>query len=181
MPKKKFEDAPYDPIAQDLAREVAATGRTPPMHFGVVDAIGSASSEVRLESPRTPPVKPIRLPRRVPTTLKLPEPPPPRDATITKRFVMSRDEDDALNEFLLRLQKRVGTKVPLSVLVRAAVTVAMQSEDALLDEIREWPIRFPSTHDTLGLGAFEAEWIRCLTVAIRRIPRDAPAPPRKIF
>ena len=174
MPRKRFDDDPYNPISVDLARDVATAGRPSPTTQPAIRAhepratdthkemfeAGARRSDIRPSSPQH--------------SLKLPPPPPPRDLTITKRFVLSRDEDDALNEFLLRLQKRVGTKVPLSVVVRAAVAVAMQSEHSLHEQLKDWPIRFPSTHDQLGLAAFEAEWIRCLTSAIRRLPRQTP-------
>ena len=173
MPRKPFEDAPYDPIATDLARDVAAAGRTPSVPGG-----STADAPIR---PPQPPSRETQRPRmpepappgpqRLAQPLRFPEPPQPRDATITKRFVLTRNEDDELNEFLLRLQRQVGTKVTLSVFVRAVLTVAMQAESQLLDELRDWPLRFPSTHDAFGQGAFEAEWIRCVGEALRRLPR----------
>ncbi|HMO66842.1 MAG TPA: hypothetical protein PKE47_16765, partial [Verrucomicrobiota bacterium] len=90
----------------------------------------------------------------------------PKAATITKRFVLSRAEDDDLNAFLLRLQHRAGTKVTLSVLVRALVTLAMQAEAAVLRELDGHALKFPSTHDRLGQGFFEEQWQQCLATAL---------------
>jgi hypothetical protein len=55
---------------------------------------------------------------------------------------------------------------------RAVLNVAMQAEELLLAEVRDGaPRRFPSTHDSIAQGAFEEWWMRCLTSALRRLPR----------
>ncbi len=162
MGRKAFEEEPYNPIAADLARDVAAAGRGSPAITNVAPRVVQRPQPVQHSTV-------VSLPAIESAA---------REATITKRFVLTRTEDDDLNEFLLRLQKQVGTKVPLSVVVRAALTVVMQAESQVMDEIRGWPIRFPSTHDCLGQNTFEAEWIRCLGRAIRRSPSPTPLPGR---
>ncbi|MGE3310688.1 MAG: hypothetical protein AB7O66_12020 [Limisphaerales bacterium] len=96
-----------------------------------------------------------------------PSPSPSRGPTptITKRFVVSRAEDADLNAFLLRLQQAAGARVPLSVIVRALLTLAMQAESAILRQLSRQAIRLPSTHDTLALGEFEAHWLSALSHA----------------
>ena len=141
MPRKKFEDIPYDPIAADLAREVGATGRG-----GAAIPVSSPVVELRPERPQSEGSTAIKLEREHVTTLasrqKAPEP------SITKRFVVTRGEDDDLTAFLLRLQKKAGTKVTLSVFTRAALSVAMQAEEQLLAEIGDkFSMELPSTHD----------------------------------
>lgn len=189
MPRKSFEDAPYNPIAADLVRDVAAAGR-----LLVLDRPAAPQplqpmqqSEQPMAPVQPPPQPPVQTPlaQAIPVfaapqtvasaavkSYRQPEP-ATLEPTITKRFVLTRTENDELNEFLLRLQRQVRTKVTLSVFVRASITVAMQAEAHLMEEVRGWPVRFPSTHDALGQGAFEAEWIRCLANAIRRMPRTS--------
>ncbi len=103
------------------------------------------------------------------------------EPTITNRFVLTRSEDAEVNDFLLRLQKRAGAKVTVSVRTRAALWVAMQAEELILAELGAGlPCPFPSTHDALGQSEFEECWIRCLTNAFRRLPRAAQPPPQNL-
>ncbi len=85
--------------------------------------------------------------------------------TITKRFVLTRAEDVELNAFLLRLQESSGTKVSLSVFVRAALTVVMGAEARILAQVADVSMGQPSTHDRLALGEFEDFWKRSLAKA----------------
>ena len=123
MPKKKFEDTPYDPIAADLAREVGAAGRTAPR-------------------PLAPLLTPMAAPTPLTNVMSLSPVPPtsvpqahPAESTITKRFVLTRGENEEVNAFLLRLEQRAKTKVTLSVFMRAALTVAMQAEEQIVAEL----------------------------------------------
>ena len=152
MPRKSYEETPYDPIAADLAREVAATGRTPAI---TVKPIVQAEVEMvakREELKQFPRI----LPRKV-------------EPNITKRCLLTRKEDDDVNAFLLRLQTQAGTKVTFSVIVRAALHTVMQAEEQIMREIGDrFPQDFPSTHDSVGLGEFEDRWSRCLARALRK-------------
>ena len=195
MPRKPFEDTPYDPIAADLAREVAAAGRAPvaAIRRPITDRVAQPE-QIRIDPP--PPTQPSPRPRAWPTapitrhprsqvppqSATTPPPPPStnrdRDLTstrgpsptITKRFVVSRAEDTDLNAFLVRLQQATGTKVPLSVIVRALLTLAMQSESNITELLAIHPVRLPSTHDTLALGEFEAIWTSVLASAMAARP-----------
>jgi len=172
MPRKKFEDTPYDPIRADLAREVGAAGR------------GGNTPSVQPLSPPNPQVVELRVERTQPsvgsTALKMQEPLSPQVAprpkvpepTITKRFVVTRSEDQDITGFLLKLQERAGTKIPLSVLARAAISIVMQAEDQIFDEVSEkLPLELPSTHDAIAQAEYEEQWIRVLSRAFRKMPR----------
>ncbi len=155
MPRKRYEESPYDPIAADLAREVAAAGRTPavavtpPPQKAMFSASKSGDETKGLLR---------RLPRNI-------------EPLVTKRFQLTRKEDDDINTFLLRLQAKAGTKVTFSVVVRAALNVMMQAEEQIVREIGDrFPQDCPSTHDSIGMGEFEDRWSRCLARALRKLP-----------
>ncbi len=137
MPKKRFEERPYDPISADLVRDATSGTRRP----------APAPSGIALVPTRT-------------QTETAPE------TTITKRFVLTRSEDAELNAFLLRLQQAAGTKVPLGLIVRAALSVVMEAEPELCAAVGRQTFRLPSTHDRLALGEFEDQWRECLQVTL---------------
>ena len=91
---------------------------------------------------------------------------PVPESTITKRFVLTRAEDAELNAFLLRLQTASGCKVPLSVVVRAALAILMENEDRIAGAAEQIRPQLPSTHDRLALGQFEEQWRGCLVGAL---------------
>jgi hypothetical protein len=138
MPKKRFEERPYDPISADLVRDATAGARRP---APVATGIALVATRPRVE--------------------------PPPEATITKRFVLNRSEDAELNAFLLRLQQAARTKVPLGLLVRAALSAVMEAEAQLCAAAQQQSFRLPSTHDRLALGEFEDQWRRCLRHSLR--------------
>jgi hypothetical protein len=83
---------------------------------------------------------------------------PTPEPTITKRFVLTRSEDAEVGAFLLRLQNASGCKVPLSVIVRAALAILMEREEAIVRTASKARPQLPSTHDRLALGQFEEQW-----------------------
>jgi hypothetical protein len=131
MPKKRFEERPYDPISADLVRDATSVQPRCAMPQPVI-ALVSAKAPV-----------PVAI---------------PTEATITKRFVLSRSEDAELNAFLLRVQQAARTKVPLGLLVRAALSVVMEAEARICAAAARQTFRLPSTHDRLALGEFEEAW-----------------------
>lgn len=137
MPKKRIEERPYDPISADLVRDVTSGARQKP----------PAPSGIAL----------------VPTRARTETPP---EATITKRFVLTRGEDSELNAFLLRLHQAARAKVPLGLIVRAALAVVMEAEAELCAAAEQQTFRLPSTHDRLALGEFEDQWRECLQLAL---------------
>lgn len=166
MPKKKFEESPYDPIAADLMREVAAGTRG---NLSLATSIPTLEREAPAAlPPASSPSAVAVAPVSANPAPRLPEP------TITKRFLLTRSENEDLEAFLLRLQKQAGTKVTLSTFARAVINVAMQAEEQLMAEIGGGgPRRFPSTHDSIAQGAFEDWWMRCLASAFRKTPRGS--------
>ena len=159
MPRKPFEDTPYDPIAADLVREVVTARK---QSSPVITPRATAGN---LEGSR-PSISLVTAPETLGVDHKNPEP------AITKRFLLNRSENEDLEAFLLRLQKQAGTKVTLSMFTRALLNVVMQAEPALLSEVGQGrPRRFPSTHDSIAQGVFEDWWIQCVTNALRTLPR----------
>ena len=146
MPKKRFDERPYDPISADLVRDVTAIKSIGP-------GTRSAQPAMALIAARAAPLN---------------QPSGQAEPTITKRFLLSRGEDAEMNAFLLRLQQSARSKVTLSVLVRAALAVVMESESKIREELEQQNFRLPSTHDRLGLSDFEDRWRRSLQGALLR-------------
>jgi hypothetical protein len=138
MPKKRFEERPYDPISADLVRDATAGARRP---APVATGIALVATRPRAE--------------------------PPPEATITKRFVLTRSEDAELNAFLLRLQQAARAKVPLGLIVRAALSVVMEAEAELCAVVQAQTFRLPSTHDRMAMGEFEEQWCKALSAALK--------------
>jgi hypothetical protein len=132
MHKKRFQERPYDPISADLVRDATAGARRP----------APAATGIALVATR-------------------PRAEPPSEATITKRFVLTRSEDTEVEAFL-RVQRAARAKVPLGVLMRAALSVIMESEAALCAEAERQTFRLPSTHNRVALAEFEDQWRLCV-------------------
>ena len=163
MPKKKFEDTPYDPIAADLMREVVTGGKSSTPASAAISSVPSPAVVVALPRGPVPPSSGEPLASFPPASA-----PTSAEPTLTKRFLLTRSENEELDAFLLRLQKRAGVKVTLSMFARAALNVVMQAEEQLFAEVGAGaPRRFPSTHDSIAQGAFEEWWMRCLANALR--------------
>ena len=144
MPRNPRTAPPYDPIRADPVRAVTTSARRPP------------------EAPAP----------RLSLTPAPPKPEPVPEPTITKRFVLTRAEDAELNAFLLRLQTASGCKVPLSVVVRAALAILMENEDRIAAAAERIRPQLPSTHDRVALGEFEDRWRECLTGLLVRGQRN---------
>ena len=140
MPRSPRAEAPYDPIRAELVREVTGVARPAPM---------------------SPP------PRLAPRTTQVAATEPAPEPTITKRFVLTRSEDAEVGAFLLRIQNASGCKVPLSVIVRAALAILMEREEAIVRTAAHVRPQLPSTHDRLALGQFEEQWRGCLVMGVR--------------
>ncbi len=147
MPKKRFEERPYDPISADLVRDVTAMKSSGQKGFLAQNPIAVISTR---------------------TAAPISQPAGQAEPTITKRFLLSRGEDAEMNAFLLRLQQSARSKVTLSVLVRAALAVVMESESKIREELQQQSFRLPSTHDRLALSDFEDRWRRSLQGALLR-------------
>jgi hypothetical protein len=159
MPRKPFEELPYNPIEADLARDAAALGR--PL------ADGRDQVLTQLEAPLgRAAVEPQRVPRKQ-AKLSLPATLAPK-SEVAKRFSLTRDEDVDIAEFLQRLQRQSGTKVALSLLIRAALTLMMHAEVEIITQMRKSPPpNQPATHDSLAYAEFEHYWVQLLAEALR--------------
>src|SRR5262245_42881923 len=140
MPRKPFEDQPYNPIEADLARDAAAPAR--PLVGGQDHALfhGEApTGGTIIEHPRA---KRNQAKLTLPASLG-------SKSEVGKRFSLTRDEDLDLAEFLRRLQRQSGTKVALSLLIRASLTLIMHAEAEILTQIRKSPPRVSLLHMTV--------------------------------
>jgi hypothetical protein len=160
MPRKQFEEQPYNPIEADLARDAAASGRPVAdgqdrMHTHLAEtSLGGAI----IEHQRS---KHHQAKLNLPTTLA------PK-SEVAKRFSLTRDEDLDIAEFLRRLQRQSGTKVALSLLIRASLTLMMHAEAEILTQMRKSPPPSqPATHDSLAYAEFEHYWVQLLVEALR--------------
>ena len=152
MPRKPFENQPYNPIEADLVRDAAASNRT----------LGE-SQEAILGGATVEPTRIKRLQARsgISPTLA------PK-SEVGKHFSLTRDEDLDLAEFLQRLQRLSGTKVALSLLIRASLTLIMHAEAEILSQMRKSPPPSqPATHDSLAYAEFEHYWGQLLAEALR--------------
>lgn len=159
MPRKPFEDQPYNPIEADLARDAAAPAR--PLAGGQDHALfhGEAPTGGTIIEP--PRAKRNQAKLTVPTSLG-------SKSEVGKRFSLTRDEDLDLAEFLRRLQRQSGTKVALSLLIRASLTLIMHAEAEMLTQMRKSPPPSqPATHDSLAYADFEHYWVQLLAEALR--------------
>lgn len=202
MPRKKFEEEPYEPVKAELLQTVAALGRAEAIGGGIAAAAPGPSAEKSRLGSDGPPVgrkwggtsaapsrddahrEPV-LPRGTAAESHVPqselaeqtavadEPTPlkePEEDKPTKRFQVTADEDYELREFIHRLQRRSGSKVSLSTITRAILTVAMRAEEALnaeVDKVR--PIPQPSNNDPEALARFEERWVVMLGNAFRKM------------
>lgn len=175
MPKKKFEDsAPYDPIAADLAREVAAAGRAAAVPTTASTAPVVAPTARRFETQSEAPRRHEIRPATPPPNPKAEPTARPSEPTIAKRFVVTRSEDEDIAAMLHRLSQKAGTKVTLSVLARTCFVVAMHAEEQLAAELaNNPPPALPSTHDAIASANFEDHVTDILVAAFRKMPRRA--------
>jgi len=148
MPRKRFDEEPYDPVAVDLARDVALVTAPSP-------ANGSAAAPTPTPAlaPGLPAKKTIRA---------------LGEGTI-KRYRVTEEEDYELKRLLLRVQETSNTKVSLAILNRVSNTLLVHATDELLREIRDaGALRQPSNNDPLAYADFEETWVRIVERAIRR-------------
>lgn len=143
MPRRRFDEEPYDPVAADLARDVAL-----------------ATAPVVNGSPTPAPAPDLNRPAKPVRALG--------EGTI-KRYRVTEEEDYELKRLLLRLQEASGTKVGLAILNRVSNALLLRAVDELLREIRDAaPLRQPSNNDPLAYADFEETWVRIVERAIRR-------------
>ncbi len=174
MPKKKFEETAYDPFAAETARAAAvARGGGRGGEREVVPAEPTALRPV----PKPTPVV-AELPK--PVSAAAPTAKAVRDGADslpfgpTKRFKVTAEEDEAYEEFILRLRTAARSKVDFSVLSRVLWAVALHAEAPLVETLkRTRPPKRPSKNSPMAMAEYENAWVEALTVAFRRM---GPAP-----
>ena len=158
MPRKQFEDEPYNPIEADLARDAATVGRLGSKNeipYSLDQLTGNALTNRqrpgggnRDSSGRTQKHS--------------------SKSEVAKRFTLTRDEDADLTEFLQRLQRQSNTKVALSMLIRVGLNLMMQSEPEIVSQMRKTPPPSqPATHDSLSYAEFELYWTQLIGESLR--------------
>lgn len=153
MPRRRFDEEPYDPVAVDLARDVALVTAARP-------ANGSTAAPSRESAPTPASTEPQTPAKRTVRALG--------EGTI-KRYRVTEEEDYELKRLLLRVQEASNTKVSLAILNRVSNTLLVRAADELLREIRgAGTLRQPSNNDPLAYADFEETWVRIVERAVRR-------------
>jgi hypothetical protein len=159
MPRKSFEDQPYNPIEADIARDAAS-----------IDQLRNPSRDRTLALDISTPSG---------TNHRQSQIPPTRDtfrrgkhhaskSEVAKRFTLTREEDGDLTEFLQRLQRQSGTKVALSLLIRVGLNLMMHAETEIISQMRKTPPPSqPATHDSLAYAEFEQYWTQLVGNALK--------------
>lgn len=158
MPRKKFEDEPYNPIEADLARDAATVSRRgsrSEMPYGIGQfAVRELDSRQRQGN-----VNRDVSGRTQHRSSK---------SEVAKRFTLTRDEDADLTEFLQRLQRQSNTKVALSMLIRVGLNLMMANEHEIISQMRKTPPPSqPATHDSLSYAEFELYWTQLIGESLR--------------
>lgn len=157
MPRKRFDDKPYNPIEADLARDAASIDqRRPADNEGPLNHPGVGENE-----------NGYRRPQRA-DSFRRRSISHPSKSEVAKRFTLTIDEDQDLTEFIQRLQRQSGTRVALSLLIRAGLHLMMQAEPDIISQMRKsHPPRQPATHDSLAYAEFEQYWTQLIGEALR--------------
>jgi hypothetical protein len=89
--------------------------------------------------------------------------------TRARRFLLTEDEDDALEKLASAMKDRLGnqSKLTVSNLLRAATMLLLQSRDELLKQSSRMALKRPSNNDAAGLVSFEHNIARLVDRAIR--------------
>jgi len=178
MPRKKFEETVYDPFAAEVERLAATTAASS----------GGGGAEMLVEAPQAAPEPPKAVPKPTPKVVDLPRPvPPPPPAPSsepkpskdnlellpfgpTKRFKVTADEDEAYEEFILRLRAAARSKVDFSVLSRVLWAVALHAETPLIETLkRSRPPKRPSKNNHMAMAEYENAWVEAAIAAFRRM------------
>lgn len=158
MPRKQFEDEPYNPIEADLARDAATVSRRgsrTEMSYGL-NQLTARQLNSRQEQ--------AGLNRNTSGRIKHRS----SKSEVAKRFTLTRDEDADLTEFLQRLQRQSNTKVALSMLIRVGLNLMMQNEPEIISQMRKTPPpNQPATHDSLSYAEFELYWTQLIGESLR--------------
>jgi len=155
MPKKAPQENPIDPVRSRLAGTVA--GR-PPKPVASSEPTGQPD---QAEQPAPEP-KPVERSRPKPKPLA-------SSMTVNRKFMVSPQEAEQIEQTLKLLRDTFGSKVTLSQATRAMWTILAGSEDALRKAGRRQPQRTaPSTGNALAMAEYEEEVAEFLEAVLKR-------------
>lgn len=185
MPRKKlFEAAEYDPIARDAARDEAIQASRVGIDLPVREAPALAVVDSPPPRAKAAPMGEVTVRRARPRAVEeMTKPAPPKRAEreeeaierlgyIKKRFPLTKEEAFDLDEFVQRLRRKSGTSISLATVVRVCVSLGMQVEQELTEELERDPSPAqPAFQDAEQMAEFEEHWIRLFTRALRSLPQ----------
>lgn len=174
MAKRVKDNEPYHPVRASLVADVLAGG-------------GGASTAREAEpavapSPRPAPVvlpQPAPAPARFEPRPRVQAAPPPEPEAVPtfdprqrlsreKRYLLSPDEEDRIEDLVRSMARELQTPLKLSHLVRATISLLNRAQQELLAQARsKETFARPSNGDTPGLLRFEAEVAKLLDAAFR--------------
>lgn len=172
MAKRVKDSEPYHPVRASLVADVLAGGG---------GASPAREAEPAAAPPRPAPAlwsQPAAPARFEPRPRVQAAPPPEPEAVPTfdprqrlsreKRYLLSPDEEDRIEDLVRSLARELQTPLKLSHLVRATILLLNRSQQELLAQARlKETFARPSNGDTSGLLRFEAEVAKLLDAAFR--------------
>jgi len=156
MAKKKFEEAPFDPIEQQAKRDAAVKASQAASAFEVLEG---KKNEKKTEV--SPSKKVIPAPAR-------------RKPKVRNFSCSDATQDAELDSFLTRVREVSGTSVSLAIFLRAGLISQLRAEEYLIEEIKKNPPpEQPATHDQAAYAEFEEYWINIVGKSLSKLrPRQ---------
>lgn len=165
MPKKAPQADTIDPVRSRLAGAVA--GPATPRAAPVVEPEPPRETKSEPEpvpaeaAPPKPSAQASSKPKPAPT---------PSAMTVNRKFMVSPQEADQIEQTLKLLKETFGSKVTLSQATRAMWTILAGSEDALRRAGRRQPQRTaPSTGNAMAMAEYEEEVAEFLEAVLKRV------------
>lgn len=168
MPKRASTIDTVDPVRSRLAAAVASPSQKqqkpidPEPHGSEVgdESPLRAAVEAPKPSPSVPrPVLPRQERRR----------PEPRSLTVPRKFMLTPDEAERMDQTIYAISQAFGSKVTYSQVSRALWAILAGAEDALAGNPRRGqPLRVPSRGDPLAMAEYEEAIVDYLQLALKR-------------
>jgi len=157
MPKKAPKADEIDPVRSRLAGSVAAPAPKPVPQS--IKPRSSAPDVEAVEVATKKPSSPVSA-RRKPVSTRM---------TINRKFMITEQEADQMEDTLRLISKAFGGKVTYSQVSRALWTILAGREDVFKSVGRRSTKRTPpSTGDALGMAEYEEEVAEFLEAVMRR-------------
>jgi len=174
MAKRAKDQEPYRPVRASLVAEV-------------MTGAAAAPAMQRAEEPAPQPARPAVIPPQAPANRwegrprhiapepvepeepqQVPQLDPRQKLSREKRYLLSADEEDRIEDLVRSMARELQTPLKLSHLVRATITLINRAQVELLNQARsKTSFTRPSNGDTHGLLRFEAEVAKLLDAAFR--------------